>query len=190
MNCRLRISSLLLLFWVGFALDARADVLRLKLDDQITPASAEVIASAITQAERQNSTAIIIELDTPGGLATSMREIAARIIASRVPVIVYVAPSGSRAASAGFVIMLAADIAAMSPGTNTGAAHPVRADGGETDKTMDEKIVNDAAAYVRSLAERRGRDPQIAESTIRESKSFTEREALEKHLIEIIARDE
>ena len=178
------------LLLVAAADQARADVLRLKLDDEITPASAEVIASAITQAERQNSTAVIIALDTPGGLSTSMREIVARIVSSRVPVIVYVAPSGSRAASAGFVIMLAADIAAMSPGTNTGAAHPVRADGGDTDKTMDEKIVNDASAYVRSLAEKRGRDPQMAESTIRESKSFTEREALEKHLIEIIARDE
>jgi membrane-bound serine protease (ClpP class) len=174
----------------ALAIESSADVLRLKLDDQITPASAEVVASAISQAERQNSTAVIIALDTPGGLSTSMREIVSRIIASRVPVIVYVAPSGSRAASAGFVIMLAADIAAMSPGTNTGAAHPVRMDGGDSNKTMDEKIVNDASAYVRTLAERRSRDPQVAESTIRESKSFTEREALEKHLIEIIARDE
>lgn len=168
----------------------RADVLRLKLEDQITPASASVIASAIDKAERDHADAIIITINTPGGLATSMREIVTRIVESRVPVIVYVGPSGSRAASAGFVILLSSDIAAMAPGTATGAAHPVMMDGRDLDKTMAEKIVNDASAFVRSLAEKRGRDPQAAESTIRESKSFTEREALEKHLIEVIARDE
>jgi membrane-bound serine protease (ClpP class) len=169
---------------------ARADVLRLKLDDQITPASAEVITSASEQAEREGATALIITLNTPGGLDTSMREIVSRIDAARVPVIIYVAPSGARAASAGFVILLASDLAAMAPGTATGAAHPVMMDGRDLDKTMAEKVTNDAAAYVRSHAEKRGRDPQAAESTIRESKSFTEREALENHLIEIIARDE
>jgi len=169
---------------------ASADVLRLKLDDQITPASAEVIVSAIARAERDGDTALIITLNTPGGLESSMREIVSRIIASRVPVIVYVAPSGSRAASAGFVILISADIAAMAPGTETGAAHPVLIGGGEMDKTMTEKVVNDAAAYVRSLAEKRNRDPQVAESAIRESRSFTDREALEKRLIEIVARDD
>ncbi len=169
---------------------ARADVLHLKLDDQITPASAEVIVAAIARAERDNSSALIITLNTPGGLETSMREIISRIISSRVPVIVYVAPSGSRAASAGFVILISADVAAMAPGTATGAAHPVLIGGGETSKTMTEKIVNDAAAYVRSLAEKRNRDPQVAELAIRESRSFTDREALDKRLIEIIARDE
>jgi len=169
---------------------ARAEALHLKLDDQITPASAEVVVSAIARAERDGSAVLIITLNTPGGLETSMREIVSRIIASRVPVIVYVAPSGSRAASAGFVILISADIAAMAPGTATGAAHPVLIGGGEMNKTMDEKIVNDAAAYVRSLAEKRNRDPQAAESAIRESRSFTDREALDKHLIEIIARDE
>src|SRR5262249_9202540 len=169
---------------------ASADVLYLKLDDQITPASAEVIVSAIARAERAGDTALIITLNTPGGLETSMREIVSRIIASRIPVIVYVAPSGSRAASAGFVILLSADIAAMAPGTATGAAHPVLIGGGEPSKTMTEKIVNDAAAYVRSLAVARNRDPQAAESTIRESRSFTNREALDNRLIEIIARDE
>ncbi|MFY9611759.1 MAG: nodulation protein NfeD [Blastocatellia bacterium] len=167
-----------------------ADVLHLKLDDQITPASAEIIAAAIARAERENAAALIITLNTPGGLDTSMREIVSRIDASRVPVIVYIAPSGARGASAGFIILLAADVAAMAPGTATGAAHPVMADGREIEKTMNEKIVNDAAALLRSHAEKRGRDPLIAETAIRESKSFTEREALEKHLIEIIARDE
>jgi membrane-bound serine protease (ClpP class) len=170
--------------------DARADVLRLNLDDQITPASAEVIASAIARAEREGASVLLIALNTPGGLDTSMREIVSRIIASKVPVVVFVAPSGVRAASAGFVILLAADVAAMSPGTATGAAHPVMSDGREMEKTMNEKVVNDASAYVRSLAEKRGRDPQAAESTIRESLSFTEREALQKRLIEIIAANE
>jgi membrane-bound serine protease (ClpP class) len=169
---------------------ARADVLRLKLEDQITPASADVIESAIARAERDNASALIITLNTPGGLDSSMREIISRIISSRVPVIVYVAPSGARAASAGFVILISADVAAMAPGTETGAAHPVLIGGGEASKTMTEKIVNDAAAYVRSLAEKRNRDPQVAELAVRESRSFTDREALDKRLIEIVARDE
>jgi membrane-bound serine protease (ClpP class) len=169
---------------------ARADVLHLKLDDHITPASAEVIVSAIERAERDNSSALIITLNTPGGLETSMREIIARIISSRVPVIVYVAPGGAHAASAGFVILISADVAAMAPGTATGAAHPVLIGGGEVGKTREEKMVNDAAAYVRSLAEKRNRDPQVAELAIRESRSFTDREAMGKRLIEIIARDE
>src|SRR5689334_636200 len=180
-----------LLLAMTFAAQAvRADVLRLTLNDQITPASAEVIVSAIERAEREQAAALIIRLNTPGGLDTSMREIVSRIDASRVPVIIYVAPSGARAASAGFVILMAADLAAMAPGTATGAAHPVMSDGRDLEKTMAEKVTNDAAAYVRSHAERRGRDLPAAESTIRESKSFTEREAFEKHLIEIIARDD
>jgi membrane-bound serine protease (ClpP class) len=169
---------------------ARADALQLKLDSQITPASADVIASAIARAERDNSTALIITINTPGGLESSMREIVSRIIYSRVPVIVYVAPSGARAASAGFVILISADVAAMAPGTETGAAHPVLIGGGEMSKTMNEKVVNDAAAFVRSLAGKRGRNPQVAESAVRESRSFTDREALDNHLVEIIARDE
>jgi membrane-bound serine protease (ClpP class) len=180
-------------FWLLLpisGIDAQADVLRLKLDDQITPASANLIVAAVDRAERERVSALIIALNTPGGLETSMREIVSRIIASRVPIIVFVAPSGSRAASAGFVILLAADVAAMAPGTATGAAHPVLIGGGEPNKTMTEKIVNDAAAYVRSLAEKRNRDPLAAESTIRESRSFTEREAFDKKLIEFIAKDE
>jgi membrane-bound serine protease (ClpP class) len=175
---------------VIFAAEARADVLRLHLNDQITPASADVVSAAISEAESLKASALIITLNTPGGLDISMRQIVERIIASRVPVIVYVGPSGSRAASAGFVILLASDLAAMAPGTATGAAHPVMSDGRDFEKTMKEKIVNDASAYVRSFAEKRGRDPLSAESTIRESKSFTESEALEKRLIEIIANDE
>lgn len=193
MNALIRspiIAALLLLVAIASATEARADVLELKLDDQITPASAEVITSAITRAEHEGASALIITLNTPGGLDMSMREIIARMDSSRVPIIVYVAPSGARGASAGFVILIAADVAAMAPGTATGAAHPVMAGGREMDKTMTEKVVNDAAAFVRSHAEKRGRDPKEAEAAIRESRSFTESEALEKHLIEIIARDE
>src|SRR5205085_6406008 len=119
---------------------ARADVLRLTLSDQITPASAEVITSAIDRAEREQAEALIITLNTPGGLDTSMREIVSRIDTSRVPVIIYVAPSGGRAASAGFVILMAADIAAMAPGTATGAAHPVMGDGRDIEKTLAEQV--------------------------------------------------
>jgi membrane-bound serine protease (ClpP class) len=169
---------------------AGPDILRLKLNHEITPATAEVVGAAIDQADRMGAAAVEIQLDTPGGLDTSMRQIVSQILASKVPVIVYVSPSGARAASAGFVILLASDLAAMSPGTVTGAAHPVMMDGRDIEKTMAEKVTNDAAAYVRSLAAKRGRDPAAAESTIRESRSFTEQEASQSHLIEIIARDE
>jgi membrane-bound serine protease (ClpP class) len=185
------ITAATLLFLIITAnIAANGEVLRLRLDDQITPASAQVIVSAIDRAEREGAAALIITLDTPGGLGSSMEQIVKRITASRVPVIVYVAPTGSHAASAGFVILLAADIAAMAPGTVTGAAHPVLAGGGEMGKTLTEKILSDASALVRSLAEKRNRDSQAAESAVRESRSFTESEALEKRLIEIIARDE
>jgi len=169
---------------------AAGDILRLRLKEDITPVSAEVVGAAIHRAEQMEAAALEIEVDTPGGLDTSMREIVSQILASNVPVIVYVAPSGARAASAGFVIMLASDLAAMAPGTATGAAHPVMMDGRDIEKTMAEKVTNDAAAYVRSLALKRGRDPAAAESAIRESRSFTEQEAFQSHLIEIIAGDE
>jgi membrane-bound serine protease (ClpP class) len=184
------IAAALWLLMIAANAGARAEVLRLKLDDQITPASAEVIESAVARAERDNASALIITLNTPGGLESSMRQIVSRIVSSRVPVIVYVAPSGARAASAGFVILISADVAAMAPGTETGAAHPVLIGGGEMSKTMEEKVVNDSAAFVRGLAAARGRDTQAAESAVRESHSFTDREALDKRLIDIIARDE
>src|SRR5262245_48684783 len=114
-------AAALLALMTAVSARARADVHQIKIDDQITPASAEVIVSAIERAERDNSSALIITLNTPGGLETSMREIIARIISSRVPIIVYVAPSGAHAASAGFVILISADVAAMAPGTATGA---------------------------------------------------------------------
>lgn len=135
-----------------------------------------------------NAEALVIELDTPGGLDTSMRSIVKDIISSSVPVIVYVYPSGARDASAGVFITFAAHVAAMAPGTNIGAAHPVSV-GEKMDKTMSEKVTNDAAAYIRSLAERSGRNAQWAEDAVRKSVSITETEALKEHVIDIVSKN-
>ncbi|MCK5512633.1 MAG: nodulation protein NfeD, partial [Thermodesulfovibrionia bacterium] len=132
----------------------------------------------------EKADALVIELDTPGGLDASMRNIVQDIIASEIPVIVYVSPSGARAASAGVFITLSAHVAAMAPGTNIGAAHPVGL-GGKMDKTMLEKAENDAAAYIKSLAEKRGRNAEWAEKAVRESVSITEKEALKLNVIDI-----
>ncbi len=167
-----------------------ADVLKIVVDDTIHPITQEFIARAIQQAKTTNADALLITLRTPGGLESSTRKIIESILASPVPVIVYVAPSGSRAASAGFFILESADVAAMAPGTNTGAAHPVTVGGGQIDDVMKEKITNDSSAFMRSFVSKRGRNVQVAESAVRESKSFTDKEALDQKLIEIIAPDE
>ncbi len=164
------------------------EVIVITVEGVINPVSAEYITKSIRKAVKNNAEALIIELDTPGGLDTSMRNIVKEIIASEVPVIVYVAPSGARAASAGAFITLAAHIAAMAPGTNIGAAHPV-ALGEGMDKTMAEKVTNDAAAYIKSIAEKRGRNVRWAEDAVRKSISATETEALKNHVIDLIARD-
>jgi membrane-bound serine protease (ClpP class) len=164
-----------------------ADVLKITVDDAIHPITEEFIGRAVQQAQSSHADALLIELRTPGGLETSMRKIVEEITASKVPVIIYVTPSGARAASAGFVILEAADIAAMAPGTNTGAAHPVLAGGGQIDEVMKQKITNDAAALMRSIAEKRGRNITVAESAVRESKSFTEKEALQQKLIDVVS---
>ncbi len=166
---------------------APAEILKVVVDDTIQPISEEYIARAIAEASRRNDQAILIEINTPGGLVDSTRQIIEHITASPVPVIIYVTPSGSRAASAGFFILESADIAAMAPGTNTGAAHPVILGGGKMDDVMKEKMENDAAALMRSVASRRGRNVEVAESTVRQSKSFTDQEALSQHLIEYVA---
>lgn len=167
-----------------------ADVLRVVVNDTIQPVTAEYIGRAIAEAKRDNSQAVLIELNTPGGLLDSTREIIESIEASAVPVIVYVAPSGSRAASAGFFILESADVAAMAPGTNTGAAHPVSAFGGKMDDVMKEKIENDSAAFMRSFVSQRGRNVTVAESAVRQSKSFTDQEALKQNLIDYVAPSE
>lgn len=160
----------------------------LKAEGVINPVMAEFIIKGIDQAEQEKAEVIVIELDTPGGLDTSMRDIVKRISQSLVPVVVYVSPSGSRAASAGLFILLSAHIAAMAPGTNVGAAHPV-AVGKDMDKTMAKKAENDSAAYIRSLAEKRDRNPEWSEKAVRESVSATEKEALELNVIDLIAKD-
>jgi membrane-bound serine protease (ClpP class) len=168
---------------------AAADVVRITVDDMIHPISDEFIGRAIDFAAARHADALLIELRTPGGLADSMRSIVEKIIKSPVPVIVYVSPAGSYAASAGFVILESADIAAMAPGTNAGAAHPVLL-GEKMDDVMKTKLENDAAAFMRSIAGQRGRNVAVAESAVRESKSFSEREALAQKLIDVIAPDD
>ncbi len=169
---------------------ATADVLKLVVDDTIHPVTAERIQRALDQAAAHKDDAVLIELNTPGGLLESTREIIQRILAAPVPVIIYVTPSGSRAASAGFFLLESADVAAMSPGTNTGAAHPVTIGGGQMDSVMKEKIENDTAALMRSITSKRGRNVDIAESTVRQSKSFTDSEALSQKLIDYVAPNE
>ena len=155
------------------------------IDGPIGPITARIIAQAIDASVEDSAEALVIELNTPGGLDESMRIITRKILNSEVPVIVYVAPSGSRAASAGVFITLSAHIAAMAPGTNMGSAHPV-AIGGQMDSTMAEKVVNDAAAYIRSIASRRGRNEEWAEESVRESISATEYEALKLNVIDLV----
>jgi membrane-bound serine protease (ClpP class) len=169
---------------------ASADVLKLVLDDTIQAATAERVQRALDQAAAQKDDAVLIELSTPGGVMDAMRDIMERILASPVPVIIYVTPSGSRAASAGFFILESGDVAAMAPGTNTGAAHPVGAFGGDIQGTMKEKVENDAAAFMRSIVSKRGRNVEIAESAVRQSKSFTDSEALSQKLIDYVAPSE
>lgn len=169
---------------------ASAGVLKIVVNDTIQPVTEEYIARAINEAQRRNERAVLIEINTPGGLVESTRKIIEKITDSTVPVIIYVTPSGSRAASAGFFILESADIAAMAPGTNTGAAHPVTLGGGNLDDVMKQKMENDAAALMRSVAARRGRNVEVAESTVRQSKSFTEQEALSQHLIDYVASNE
>ena len=155
----------------------------------INPVAAEYINHVLAQAQEGGGTAVVIRLDTPGGLDTSMRLIIKDITASPVPVIVYVAPSGARAASAGVFILYSAHIAAMAPGTNVGAAHPVAMGGGEMDAVMKDKVENDAAAYIKSIAEKRGRNVNWAEDAVRKSLSVTEKEALGLKVIDLIADD-
>lgn len=178
----------LLLFLVAALPAASAGILRIRIDDMIHPIADEFIERGLKQAAASNANAIVIELATPGGLDTSTRSIVEKIFRSKTPVIVYVAPSGARAASAGFFILQAADIAAMSPGTNTGAAHPVIL-GEKLDDVMKMKLQNDAAAFMRTIAQRRGRNVAVAESAVREAKSFTEDEALQQKVIDVIAPD-
>jgi membrane-bound serine protease (ClpP class) len=164
-------------------------VVVLHLDDTIQPISEEYLTRGLTLAETNRSVAVLVVLNTPGGLLDSTRSMVGKILASPVPVIVYIAPSGSRAGSAGFFLLEAADIAAMAPGTNAGAAHPV-VEGARLDDIMKQKLENDTTAFLRSYVSRRGRDTSAAQEAVLNSKSYTASEAEQSHLIDLIAPSE
>ena len=164
------------------------DIIVLTVNGVINPPHAEYIIKGIKKAHEINAEAVIIQLDTPGGLDTSMRSIIKEMLNSQIPVVVYVSPKGARAASAGAFITLAAHIAAMAPGTNIGAAHPVTV-GEKMDKTMAEKVTNDAVAYIKSIAKQKGRNVEWAEQAVRKSISSPETEALKVGIIDLIAED-
>ncbi|MGD9237324.1 MAG: nodulation protein NfeD [Desulfobacterales bacterium] len=181
--------SLCALLFASGAWAAEGDVYVVVINDAISPGVAEYINNSIEQAENEEAACLIIELDTPGGLAESMRLIIKDILGSSVPIVVFVAPRGARAASAGVMITMAADVAAMAPGTNIGAAHPVGAGGKDISGKMSEKVINDMVAHAKSVAEKRGRNQEWVEQAIRESVSVTETEALKENIIDLIAED-
>jgi membrane-bound serine protease (ClpP class) len=191
---QIRTSSLILTFLLGvfasplFSDETSKEVMVITVNGVINPVSSEYIGKSIKKASNKRVEALVIELDTPGGLDTSMRSIVKEIVGSEIPVVVFVAPGGARAASAGVFITLAAHISAMAPGTNIGAAHPV-AIGEKMDKTMAEKATNDAAAYIKSLADRQGRNAVWAENAVRKSISATENEALKERVIDLVTKD-
>src|ERR1700693_5812147 len=165
-------------------------VLELSLDGEVEPILATYIDEGLADAAKRHAALVLITMDTPGGLGESMKDMIQHILTSTVPVAVYVSPTGARGASAGFFILLSADIAAMAPATHTGAASPVIAIGGfqlQIDETMRKKILNDALAFLRSNAEKRGRNPTLAETAVTDAKAFTEKEALDGKLIDLIA---
>jgi membrane-bound serine protease (ClpP class) len=184
-------SVLLAVTVLGLTLPAQAQppVVVATYEGVINPVTAEYLHDALAEAEKAGAQAMILRLDTPGGLDTSMRSIIKDMTAARMPVVVYVAPSGGRAASAGVFLTIAAHVGAMAPGTNIGAAHPVAMGGGEMDRTMKEKVENDSVAYIKSIAEQRGRNAAWAEDAVRKSVSVTEKEALNLKIIDLIAED-
>ena len=196
-----RLSTVLVLVSLGVCLLAHREVFGLtqdrpyvgavRISGPINPVVAEFVTEQLVRVNRENAEAFLVELDTPGGLDSSMRQIIKGILGSDIPVVIYVSPSGARAASAGALISLSADFAVMAPGTNMGAAHPVAIGGGQKapDDVMMSKVVEDAAAYARSLAARRGRDEVWAEKMVRESLSISAAEALEHGVIDLVAED-
>jgi membrane-bound serine protease (ClpP class) len=169
--------------------DANGVVVRLTLHDTIQPITADYLQRGLREAARVHARAVLLSLGTPGGLLSSTRDMVAAIEDSAVPVIVYIGPAGSRAGSAGFFLLESADVAAMAPGTNAGAAHPI-IEGKTMDPVLKLKIENDAAAFLRSYVERRGRNVEAAEDAVRNSKSYSEQEALKLNLVDLIANDE
>jgi membrane-bound serine protease (ClpP class) len=200
---RAGVLALALLFAGAFALRAQgqsaknstsaaapAQIIELRIGDEIEPVMAEYVDGGIDEATRRHASLILITMDTPGGLSTSMEDIIHHILESPVPVAIFISPAGSRGASAGFFILLSADVAAMAPGTHTGAASPLMAIGGfplQVDETLKKKILNDATAFLRSYSAKRGRDVQLAESAVVDGKAWTETEALDGKLIDLLA---
>jgi membrane-bound serine protease (ClpP class) len=181
--------------WVAFALGSSALaeqplIDKLVLTDTIQPITAGQLDRAIATANSDGAQALLVQLDTPGGLLESTRGMVGAILGSRVPVIVYVSPAGARAGSAGFFLLEAADVAAMAPGTNAGAAHPVVEFGGQPDATMTQKIENDTEAFLRSYVTKRGRNAEAADAAVHSSHSYTAEEALDQHLIDVIANSD
>jgi len=166
---------------------AVAPVAVIELDGAITPVTSRLLTAAINRAQAEHDQALVVKLNTPGGLESSMRSMVQSILKAEIPVIVYVAPKGARAASAGVFITIAAHVAAMAPATNIGAAHPVAVGGGDTGKEMGKKIENDAAAFARSLAAERGHNVEWAEKAVRASVSATEREAVKLKVVDLVA---
>lgn len=165
------------------------EVMIIELEGAIGPATATFLTRGLEKAEDQGAVLVIVRLDTPGGLASSMRTMVKAILNSPVPVVVYVSPQGAGAASAGVMVTVAAHVAAMSPGTNIGAAHPVTAGGKDMQKTMTEKVVNDMASYGRGIAQQKGRNAEWVEKAIRESVSITADEAVKKNVVDLVAKD-
>jgi membrane-bound serine protease (ClpP class) len=182
--------TLFLMIILVFPILIHAEIYTMKIDGPIETITEEYIVDSFKKVkESANAKLVIIQVDTPGGYSTSMRAIIKEIMDSPVPVAVYVSPKGAQAASAGFLITIAADIACMSPGTNTGAAHPVSVTGTDIENTMKEKVTNDAVAYAKSLARSRNRSEELSELAVRESKSYTAEECLKNNLIEYIAEN-
>jgi membrane-bound serine protease (ClpP class) len=186
---RTRCLWLLMMLFVGQAFAQGPVVVRLTLHDTIQPVTADYLRRGLHEADRMQARAVLLSLGTPGGLLSSTREMVQAIEQSPVPVIVYIAPAGSRAGSAGFFILESADVAAMAPGTNAGAAHPI-VEGKTMDPVLKEKVENDAAAFLRSYTEVRGRNVAAAEDAVRHSKSYSEQEALKLHLVDVVANDD
>ena len=183
---QVRAGLTLALALAAHAVCASPKVIAVDVNGMVHPITAEIVGGALAQAKNEKATLVLVRLNTPGGLMDAMRETIEKMVASPVPVVTFVAPSGGRAASAGFFLLEAGDVAAMAPGTATGAAHPVLM-GASMDAVMKQKVENDAAAYLRSICEKRGRNSALAETAVRESKSFTEREALDQKLVDLTA---
>jgi membrane-bound serine protease (ClpP class) len=185
-----RTGALALLFALRAASQGPAPkVVAITVDGVIHPITVEIVGHAIEQARDEHAALLLIRLNTPGGLLDATRKIIEKLDASPVPVVTYVTPSGARGASAGFFVLEAGDVAAMAPGTNTGASSPVLLTG-QMDQVMRDKVENDSAALLRSMTSRRGRNSELAEETVRKAKAFTEKEALDQKLVELVANNE